>query len=88
MQPSVAAIKRACGKTIKGFRVKARLSQEEVAHDAGLNRSHMFRVESASSNPTVVTVIQLCAVMKVKPARFMREIERNLTVSANNANKP
>ena len=39
------------------------MSQEELAHDAGLDRSYVGRIERGEHNLTFVSLIKLCRAM-------------------------
>lgn len=54
---------------ILGQRIRARrrglgLSQEGLAHEAGLDRSYVGRIERGEHNLTFVALIKLCRAMK------------------------
>jgi transcriptional regulator with XRE-family HTH domain len=40
------------------------MSQEGLAHEAGLDRSHVGRIERGEHNLTFVSLIKLCRAMK------------------------
>ncbi|WP_017183695.1 MULTISPECIES: helix-turn-helix domain-containing protein [Sphingomonadales] len=46
------------------------LSQEELAHRAGLNRNYVGLLERAANSPTLDTVERLAEELVVDPARF------------------
>ena len=54
---------------ILGQRIRARrralsLSQEGLAHEAGLDRSYVGRIERGENNLTFIQLIKLCRAMK------------------------
>jgi len=54
---------------ILGQRIRARrrglgMSQEGLAHEAGLDRSYVGRIERGEHNLTLVALIKLCRAMK------------------------
>lgn len=54
---------------ILGQRIRARrrglgMSQEGLAHEAGLDRSYVGRIERGENNLTFVALIKLCRAMK------------------------
>jgi transcriptional regulator with XRE-family HTH domain len=40
------------------------MSQEGLAHEAGLDRSYVGRIERGEHNPTFVALVKLCRAMK------------------------
>ncbi|MFP5436084.1 helix-turn-helix domain-containing protein [Sphingobium sp. ba1] len=54
---------------ILGQRIRARrrtlgMSQEGLAHEAGLDRSYVGRIERGEHNLTFVSLVRLCRAMK------------------------
>jgi transcriptional regulator with XRE-family HTH domain len=54
---------------ILGQRIRARrrvlgMSQEGLAHEAGLDRSYVGRIERGEHNLTIIALIKLCRAMK------------------------
>jgi transcriptional regulator with XRE-family HTH domain len=58
--------------------VRAGISQERLALDAGIGRSYMGRLERAECSPTTETIYKLLPHLKVNFARFAKEVERQL----------
>jgi transcriptional regulator with XRE-family HTH domain len=48
------------------------ISQEGLAHDAGINRSSMSRLEKGASYPGLETIAKLATVFEVEPAELLR----------------
>jgi transcriptional regulator with XRE-family HTH domain len=54
---------------ILGQRIRARrsaigMSQEKLAHEAGLDRSYVGRIERGEQNLTFVALVKLCRAMR------------------------
>jgi len=48
------------------------LSQEGLAHEAGVNRTYMSRLEKGGSYVGLEIIGKLAKVLKVEPAEFLR----------------
>ena len=55
------------GSNIRRFRIKARLSQEELADSAGLHRTYLGGVERGERNISVLNLDKIAAALKIKP---------------------
>ena len=51
------------GAAIKATRLKANLTQEQVAHDANIERSHMSKIENGRRNLTFRNVLRIAAAI-------------------------
>jgi transcriptional regulator with XRE-family HTH domain len=48
------------------------ISQEELAHQAGINRSYMSRLEKGASYPGLEIIAKLATVLEVTPSELLR----------------
>jgi len=48
------------------------LSQEALAHEAGVNRTYMSKLEKGGSYPGLEIIGKLAAVLEVEPAELLR----------------
>jgi transcriptional regulator with XRE-family HTH domain len=48
------------------------ISQEELAHDAGINRSYMSKLERAATYPGLEIIAKLATVLEVQPGELLR----------------
>ena len=48
------------------------LSQEELAHEADVNRTYMSKLERGGSYPGLEIIGKLAAVLEVEPAEFLK----------------
>jgi transcriptional regulator with XRE-family HTH domain len=55
------------------------ISQEDLAHEAGINRSYMSKLEKGASYPGLEIIAKLATVLEVEPAEL-------ITVRVQNAN--
>lgn len=54
------------GEAIRVERKLAQLSQEALAHKAGIDRSHMGRIERGERNVTLINVQRIAAALDLK----------------------
>jgi transcriptional regulator with XRE-family HTH domain len=59
------------GLNVKAARKRAGLSQETLAHMAGVTRSYMSDVERAVRNPTLQVVERIATALGVGPGSLM-----------------
>ena len=62
------------GARIRGLRLAAGLSQEELADSAGLHRTYVGSVERGERNITVVNLWALADALAVSAARLVEEV--------------
>ena len=48
------------------------ISQEDLAHEAGINRSYMSKLEKGASYPGLEIIAKLATVLEVEPAELLR----------------
>lgn len=58
------------GKRIKKWREKRGLSQEELAHRAGLYRTYVGHLENARYSPSAYILYKIAKVLKVQISDF------------------
>ena len=51
------------GKRVREQRLKMKLSQEELAHQAGSNRTYISDVERGTRNPSILVVERIAKVL-------------------------
>jgi transcriptional regulator with XRE-family HTH domain len=68
----------AFGMTVRALRLRAGLSQETLALDAGVGRAYMSALERGLHNPTIGMAYRLLPHLNVSFAEFAAEFERNL----------
>ena len=72
---------------ILGQRIRARrrglgMSQEGLAHEAGLDRSYVGRIERGEHNLTVLALVKLCRAMRCDAATLMQGIPASFGAGA------
>lgn len=68
-------IKNIIGKTVRAIRLKQDLSQEELAHECGVDRSYISMIEVGRNEPSVTKIFDLCRGLKIKPSDFFKLVE-------------
>jgi transcriptional regulator with XRE-family HTH domain len=58
-------------QTVRKARKAAGLSQEELAFEAGLDRTYISQVERGKRNVTIVVLARLAAALKITPDRLL-----------------
>ena len=59
------------GGNVRRYRKAARLSQEDVAHRAGLDRTYLSDIERGVANPSVNVLLGIATVCGVHPAMLL-----------------
>lgn len=65
------------GKRIRVLRKTKALTQEELADNSGLHRSHMGQVERGESNLTVLTLHKIGSALGLSLSDMLRGIEES-----------
>jgi transcriptional regulator with XRE-family HTH domain len=61
---------------LRRLRHQRKLSQEQLAHDAGIDRAYMSRVERAVTYVGLEIIGKLASILEVDPAEFFRKPSR------------
>jgi len=62
------------GQRIRAQRRGLAMSQEALAHEAGLDRSYVGRIERGEHNPTFTVLVKLCRAMRCDVAALTHGI--------------
>ena len=65
------------GAELKKARLKAGLTQEELAFRADVHRTYVSMLEREKGSPTLDTLMKLCAALGVRASDMVRRIERS-----------
>lgn len=63
------------GQVLRETRKRRKLSQEELAHRAGLDRTYISMLELGDNSPTLNTLICLCDALQVTLTEFAAHFE-------------
>jgi len=66
-----SAIINIVADNVRSLRKSAELSQEELAHEAGLDRTYISQVERRQRNVTIVVLAKIAEALKVTPDRLL-----------------
>ena len=69
---------KALGEEIRHRRTPLQLSQEALAHGAGLHRNVIGRLERGTYNPTVMTLLSIAAEFDIPLSELLGSAERRL----------
>ena len=67
-------LEEASGKILKKLRIKANISQEELAHCAGLHTNSISFFERGLRKPSLYTIFALSKVLNVKVTAFVEQV--------------
>jgi len=66
-----SAIINIVADNVRSLRKAAELSQEALAHEAGLDRTYISQVERRQRNVTIVVLAKIADALKVTPDRLL-----------------
>jgi transcriptional regulator with XRE-family HTH domain len=66
-------LREVVAQNLRRLRDESGMSQEELAHRAGLNRNYVGMLERAENAPTVDVIEKLAAALQVDPAAFFNQ---------------
>jgi len=68
----------AFGHVLRVVRQKAGLSQDALAHASGYHRTYIGQMERGEKSPSLRTIFNLAATLKITPSALIRATERRL----------
>jgi transcriptional regulator with XRE-family HTH domain len=72
---------KAFGATVRALRTERGIAQEALAYRAGIERSHMGKIERGEHMPTLALIITIARALECSSADVMAETERRLASS-------
>lgn len=66
------------GQVLREQRQKIGLSQEELAFDAGFNRTFVSMLERGLRQPTLTTLFKLGKALKLEPSQLVTFVEKRI----------
>ncbi len=72
---------RAFGEAVRALRTERSVAQEALAHLAGVERSHMGKVERGEHMPTLALILKIARALGCSSTELMAETERRLAAS-------
>ena len=70
------------GKAVRARRKTLDLSQEALADAAGIDRSHMGKIERGEHMPTLAIIFKIAGALECSTAVLMSEAESQLAAAA------
>lgn len=64
------------GKTIAELRINKKLTQEEMAHQCGMESNNLSQIERGLRNPTSKTLYSLCKTLQISLTDFFKLVEK------------
>lgn len=64
------------GRVLRSQRIQKGLSQEELAHRVGLDRTYISLLERGLRQPTLGTLVKLSQALEIQPEDFVAELGR------------
>lgn len=68
----------AFGKAVRAFRLDQGVAQEELAALAGIERSHMGKIERGEHLPSLALILKVAAALKMSGTELMAATEQNM----------
>lgn len=64
------------GAALRRVRLRAGLSQEQLALESGVQRNFISLIELGRNQPTIGTIVKLARALELKPSELVAEAER------------
>lgn len=72
---------RAFGEAVRALRTERGVAQETLAHSAGIERSHMGKMERGEHMPTLALILKIARALGCSSAELMAETESRLAAA-------
>ncbi|MEW6344228.1 MAG: helix-turn-helix transcriptional regulator [Paraburkholderia sp.] len=76
-----AELAQAFGASVRALRTERGIAQESLANLAGIERSHMGKIERGEHMPTLAIIFKIASALGCSTAVVMTATERQLAVS-------
>jgi len=76
-----AELAQAFGAAVRALRTERGIAQESLANLAGIERSHMGKVERGEHMPTLAIIFKIAGALDFSTAELMAETESQLAAS-------
>lgn len=71
----MAGLAEGFGLAVRAARLARNLSQEELAAEAGLDRTYLSGLERGARNPALSTIEKLCRALRIRPSALLAQAE-------------
>ena len=76
-----AELAHAFGAAVRALRMERSVAQESLAHLAGIERSHMGKIERGEHMPTLALIFKIAGALECSTAVLMSEAESQLAAA-------
>lgn len=66
-------MRRLVGRNVKAARLKAKLSQEQLAERSGFTQQYLSGLERGQRNPTIVSLYEIAQALGTTPIELLQE---------------
>lgn len=73
-----ADLAQAFGAAVRALRMERGIAQESLAHLAGIERSHMGKIERGEHLPSLAMILKVATALKMSGTELMAATESNL----------
>ena len=80
-----AAPAQAFGAAVRAIRIEDGIAQETLAHLAGIERSHMGKIERGEHMPTLVVILKIARALGRSAGELVLEAESRLAADEQNS---
>jgi transcriptional regulator with XRE-family HTH domain len=77
-----AELAHAFGAAVRALRMERGIAQESLAHQAGIEHSHMGKIERGEHMPTLAIIFKIAGALECSTAVLMSEAESQLAAAA------
>ena len=70
-----AELAQAFGAAVRALRTERGIAQESLAHPAGVERSHMGKIERGTHMPTLAIIFKIAGALECSVAELMASME-------------
>ncbi|KPG01329.1 transcriptional regulator [Rhodopseudomonas sp. AAP120] len=77
-----AELARAFGAAVRALRKERGIAQESLGHMAGVERSHIGKIERGEHMPTLALIFKIAGALECSTAVLMSEAESQLAAAA------
>ena len=77
-------LEQAFGQILREYRKKANLSQEKLAQESDLDRTYISLLERGLRQPSITTVFQLSAALKISSTAIISVLEAMVNEDSEN----
>ena len=83
-----AELAHAFGAAVRALRMERGIAQESLAHQAGIERSHMGKIERGEHMPTLAIFLRIAEALGCTATNLMSDTEINLSEIKKNKKPP